>query len=203
MVAMPNLEHILRHGLYCKNECPNKKGFVTIGSKEIISQRDRVKVKCYPLTAVNDYVPFYFSVRTPMLYNIHTGHNVPAYPQRNIVYLCFKLTELATNEFQWCYTDGNAAKSITKYYTNLDNIETNIDWHSITTTDFRDANADGDNDRVRKKHSEFLVKAHVPTNRIKAIVVLNEEKKMEVESILENLDLDIKVKINPSSKFYF
>lgn len=138
-----------------------------------------------------------------MLYNIHTGHNVPEYPQKNIVYLCFKLNEIATNQFVWCYTDGNAAKSITKFYTDLNGIETNIDWHSIMTTDFRDANADGDNDRVRKKHSEFLIKEHVPTDKIRMIVVLNEEKKTTVEGILSKLDLEIKVKINPGGKYYF
>jgi hypothetical protein len=82
-----------------------------------------------------------------MLYNIVTGHNVTIYPEKNIIYLCFNITELAIDDFQWCYTNGNAAKSITKFYNDLTDIDTNIDWHSIHTTDFRDSNADGDEDR--------------------------------------------------------
>ncbi len=78
------MDYLLRDGLYCKNAGKKDIGFVTIGSQEIITQRDTRIVKCYPDTVVNDYVPFYFSVRTPMLYNIKTGHGVPATPQEKL-----------------------------------------------------------------------------------------------------------------------
>jgi hypothetical protein len=201
IIPIQNLGYILRDGLYCKNAVKNDKGFVTIGSKEIISQRDKVMVKCYPDSVVNDYVPFYFSVRTPMLYNIITGHGVSAIPQRDIIYICCKLGELATDDFQWCYTNGNAAKAISKFFTSLDNIENNIDWRSINTTDFRDENADKDEDRIRKKHAEFLVKDHVPVNYIKEIAVLNQTIKEQVEAILKDRNLTIEVKIK--SDYYF
>jgi len=177
--------------------------YITIGSKEIIGQRDRMMVKCFPNTVVNDYVPFYFSVRTPMLYNIITGHGVPKLPQEDIVYLCYKLVDLATKDFIWCYTDGNAAKAITKYFIKLESIESNIDWRSIQSTDFRDNNADGDEDRVRKKHAEFLVHGHVPINLLKCIVVLNREKEAEVIAMLAKSKMNIKVAINPNNQYYF
>lgn len=201
IVPIQNLEHILRDGLHCKNAGKADKGFVTIGSKEIINQRDTRIVKCYPDTVVNDYVPFYFSVRTPMLYNIVTGHGVPASPQKDIIYLCFKLNELATDDFKWCFTDGNAAKAITKYFNKLDNIEDKVDWRSINSTDFRDANADGDEDRVRKKHAEFLVKEHVSVDYLNHIAVLDSSTKTQVEVILESFDLLIDVFIKP--QYYF
>jgi hypothetical protein len=203
IIPIQNLEHNLRDGLYCKNAGKNNSDFVTIGSKDVIDRRNSAIVKCYPDTVVNDYVPFYFSVRTPMLYNIITGHGVPPRPQEDIIYLCSKLSELATNDFQWCYTNGNAATAITKFYKKLENIENKVDWHSVNTTDFRDDNADGDEDRVRKKHAEFLVKDHVPVEYIKIIVVLNESKKNEVKAILDKLKLNIDVQINPNQKFYF
>lgn len=203
IIPIQNLEHILRDGMYCKNLCKNDKDFVTIGSKDVITRRDTAIVKCYSDTVVNDYVPFYFSVRTPMLYNIITGHGMTAFPQGDIIYLCCKLSELATDDFQWCYTNGNAATAITKFYKKLENIENKVDWHSINTKDFRDDNTDGDEDRVRKKHSEFLVKDFVPVEYIKIIVVLNESKKKEVQAILDKLELNIDVQINPKLKFYF
>jgi len=201
IIPIQNLEYIFRDGLYCKSAGKKDELFVTIGSKEIITQRDTKIVKCYPDSMVNDYVPFYFSVRTPMLYNIKTGVGVPAFPQEDIIYLCCKLNELATDDFQWCYTNGNAAKAISKFYRNLEDIETNIDWRSITTTDFRDENADGDEDRIRKKHAEFLVKEHVPVIYIRRIVVLNQTKKEQIETILEEFNLSIDVLIK--TKFYF
>lgn len=201
IVPIQNLGYIFRDGFHCKNANKNNDEFVTIGSKEIIAQRDTKIVKCYPDTMVNDYVPFYFSMRTPMLYNIKTGHGVPASPQEDIIYLCFKLSELATDNFQWCYTNGNAAKAISKFFDKLNDIENKVDWHSIKTTDFRDENADGDEDRIRKKHAEFLVRSHVPANFIKKIAVINKTKKEQVEAILEVHELMIEVKIK--TEYYF
>lgn len=200
IIPIQNLGYILRDGLYCKNAGKNDKDFVTIGSKEIISQRDTRIVKCYPETFVNDYVPFYFSARTPMLYNIITGHGVPTSPQKDIIYLCCKLSDLATEHFQWCFTDGNAAMKISKFSNNISNLK-HLDWRSITTNDFRDENADGDEDRIRKKYAEFLIKYHVPVTYISSIVVLNKDKKEQVEEMLKVLDLTIEVKIKP--EFYF
>lgn len=157
-------------------------------------------VKCYPDTVVNDYVPFYFSVRTPMLYNIHTGMGVPQRHQREIVYLCCRVTELATDKFQWCFTNANAAEKITKFYSDLKHLD-KLDWKSIKTTDFRLNNADGDEDRIRKKHAEFLVKDKVPPKKIGVIAVLNATVKEEVESIVSTCKLAVEVKVK--SDFYF
>ncbi|MCB9343973.1 MAG: DUF4433 domain-containing protein [Lewinellaceae bacterium] len=202
IIPIQNLEFNLLNGLYCKKAGIVDPSYVSIGSQEIISRRDTIDVKCYPDTKVNDYVPFYFSVRTPMLYNIYTGMGVPAKPQEEIIYLCCKLTDLASETFQWCYTDGNAANAITRFYNDLKDLE-QLDWHSITTTDFRTNNVDGDEDRLRKKHSEFLVLNHVPTKYIKAIIVKNSKIASQVNAILAKLALKIPVHTNPNQEFYF
>jgi len=202
IIPIENLKENLTNGIYCKNSNTKNPDYKSIGSEEVITRIDSVAVKCHPGTVVNDYVPFYFSVRTPMLYNIITGQGVPIRLQSEIIYLCFKLTELATNAFQWCFTDGNAATRITRFYTDLENLS-DLDWHSIKTTDFRVSNSDGDEDRIRKKHSEFLVKHHVPIEYLQAIVVLNEGSKDRVNAILTEVGLEIPVHINPSNEFYF
>jgi hypothetical protein len=76
-----------------------------------------------------------------------------------------------------------------------------IDWRSIKSTDFAANNADGDEDRVRKKHAEFLVKGKVPVNKLSNIAVYNNTAKTEVETILSRNNLKIKVAIEP--KYYF
>lgn len=203
IIPIENLEFTLQNGLYAKKEEVIDPNYIAIGSKEVISRRDSAIVKCYPETVVNDYVPFYFSVRTPMLYNIHTGVGVLQYPQENIIYLCYKFKDLACDNFQWCYTNGNAASAITKFFNDSQEIDIKVDWRSITTTDFRDDNADGDEDRVRKKHAEFLVKKHVPASHLQSIVVKNDKKGKEVEGILTKLGIKIGLHINPNNQFYF
>lgn len=200
IVALQNLETDLKKGMFSKNNAPHDPGRLIIGSREIIASRDRRIVKCYPETVVNDYVAFYFSVRTPMLYNIVTGLGVPKRLQEDIVYLCCRLTDLSTDEFQWCFTNANAAEKITKFFTDLKDLG-QVDWRSIKTTDFRHDNADGDEDRVRRKHAEFLVRDFVPRNKIAGIAVLNAAVKEEVDTVVSRCKLKIEVKIKPS--FYF
>lgn len=200
IIPIQNLEDDLLNGLMCKNKAPANTKRIVIGNTEIITERDNKEVACFPGTFVNDYVPFYFSTRTPMLLNIMTGKGVPKRPQSEIVYLCFKLLDLATDKFQWCFTNGNAAKRISKFYNDLDNLD-QIDWRSIRSTDFATNNADGDEDRVRKKHSEFLVKDKVPIKKLSHIAVVNSAVKGQVETILANNKLEIRVVVEP--KFYF
>ena len=202
IIPIVNLEDDLRNGLLSKNIAPINRNRIVIGNSEIIEERNKRPVKCYPNTVVNDYVPFYFSIRTPMLFNIITGRGVPAQKQEEIIYLCFKLDEIATEDFQWCFTNGNAAKIITRFYNRLEDLD-QIDWRSIESEDFRFNNSDGDEDRIRKKHSEFLVFNQVPSDKLSHIVVLNLAAKRRVESILEMCKLNINVYINPTQKFYF
>jgi ssDNA thymidine ADP-ribosyltransferase DarT-like protein len=200
MIDIDNLETDLTNGLYSKMNAPVDPNRKVIGNAEVISERDKRVVHCYAGTVVNNYVPFYFSVRTPMLFNIYSGYGVKKVHQSKIVYLCVPLLDVAIDNFQWCFTDGNAAKRITTYFTSLDGIDS-IDWHSITSTDFKHDNADGDEDRIRKKHSEFLVKDFVPSNLIKGIVVYNEQAKTKVKSITQKLGLEIEPRI--VGGFYF
>jgi len=202
MISIQNLMHDLQNGLYSKNTSVPNPAYIGIGSQEIIGRRDVVHVKCYPQTVVNDYVPFYFSVRTPMLFNIKTGMGVPATPQDDIVYLCCRLTSLTTTDFQWCFTEGNAAKAITQFFIDLKDLD-KLDWTSIITHDFQNYNADGDEDRVRKKHAEFLVKDHLPTRYIQAIVVKTCAVQVGIKELLNQLSLNIPIHINPKQKFYF
>lgn len=135
-----------------------------------------------------------------MLYNIVTGHGVPATSQKNIIYLCCKLSEIIRDDFHWCFTDGNAAKHISKFFNSIEYLD-QLDWHSIFTNDFRDENTDGDEDRIRKKHAEFLVKNKVSIDYINGIAVFDQTKKEQVEALLKKFNLNIEVKIKP--KFYF
>lgn len=200
MIDIDNLEVDLTNGLYSKINAPVDPNRKTIGNAEIISERDKRKVSCYSGSVVNNYVPFYFSVRTPMLYNICSGYGVKQIHQSKIVYLCIPLLDVASDDLEWCFTDGNAAKVITSYYNSLDDINS-LDWNSIKTTDFKHDNADGDEDRIRKKHSEFLVRDFVPSDRIKGIGVFNQNAENSVKTILQRIGSNVQVKIKKD--FYF
>ena len=202
ILPIENLENDLKNGFFAKNNIPNDDSRVVMANSDVIQLRDKMVVKCFKGTFVNDYVPFYFSVRTPMLYNIITGKGVIQRRQNEISYLRFRIDALAIRDFQWCYTDGNAAMNISSFYSNLKDLN-KLDWRSILTEDFRYDNADGDTDRIRKKHSEFLVKDYVPASKINSIVVFNIVAKRKVDKILKNCNFVVNVEINPNEKYYF
>ena len=137
-----------------------------------------------------------------MLYKIKTGHNVEQIPQNEIIYLCCRFTEITGSDLQWCFTNGNAAVSITKFY-NEEKDHAKLDWKSIHSVNWSDDNPEGDHDRMLKKHSEFLVKNHVPIEFIRTIVVLTEERKQWVEQLVQNKGQNIKVHLDNDYKFYF
>ena len=98
IIHYQNLEYILQNGIYYRNSENFDPNYVNIGSPEVINHRDKVIAKCFPGTIVNEYVPFYFGFRTPMLYKIKTGHGVPQRPQHEIIYLCCKLTDFLNSD---------------------------------------------------------------------------------------------------------
>jgi hypothetical protein len=201
-ILIDNLEDDLINGLRSKNSAKPNPSRELITNSEIIDRRSSIEVTCHPGSYVNDYVPFYFSLKTPTLYNIITGKGVTKRKQADIIYLCYKLSDLTTDEFQWCFTDGNAAVIITNFYNDLGSLHL-VDWKSIETEDFRNHNADGDTDRIRKKNAEFLVKNSVPSTKLSAIVVYNEQAKIKVDNILQKINFVTKVLVNPKQKFYF
>ena len=71
-----NLDWILRHGLRCRSDTLADPKFVDIGRHEIINRRVTKAVGAPPGGTLSNYVPFYFTPRTPMLLNIKTGWRV-------------------------------------------------------------------------------------------------------------------------------
>ena len=114
-----NLPAILREdGLLCDAEaerralCAQSIAYDTI--KERRKRRLVKNLAGQPVAAVGvvaDYVPFYFSNRSPMLGAIHKGR-VPAYQggQRDVVYLVAHAETVAAEVEHWCFTNGHAVE---------------------------------------------------------------------------------------------
>ena len=168
--------------------------FKAIGNAEIIGRRTQKRVVVVPPGGVlGEYVPFYFSGHSPMLLNIATGYGVPRIPQRDIVFLVCDAFEIAAQGIPFCFTDGNATKSISRFYNSFDDLD-KLDWSTIRSTFW--TNTDDDYDRVRKKMAEFLVKGHVPASLIRGIIVRDEAAARKLSAMLDGAALPIKTDTN-------
>ena len=201
MVHHANIPHILDRGLCNRSHPQFDPNYVDIGHPEIVGRRRAQPVGIAGYGDLGDYVPFYLCGHTPMLYNIITGkHGLMARPQRDIVLIHCPLPRIVAAGCRYFYTDGNAKVEISKVYTDLGDID-KLDWEAIRSDDFRIA--EHGPDRIRRKHAEFLVREHVPLECIGALIVLDAERKQEMEALLDGRGLSIKVIADTNGKWFF
>lgn len=200
IVHIDNLEYLLQHGMFHPEHSKADPNYINIGDSELIIKRNDYPVGIVPPgETLGRYVPFYFGPLSPMLLNIKTGfRGITRRPQSDIVYIVCKATDIVEKCKEWCFTDGHAKTSITEFYNNMDDIG-EVDWDIVGERYWH--NTEEDFDKMRRKQAEFLVKTKVPVSCFAGIGVYNEEKRILVQEIVDNLDLDIPVRIK--SSYYY
>lgn len=201
MTHINNVPFIAANGLWSKLSGVVDPNFVPIGNTDIINKRTIKQVVVIPPGGtLGEYIPFYFAGHSPMLLNIVTGHGVSKIPQRDIAFLVCDAIEMTKAGIQYCFTDGNAAHSITKFYNSLKDIN-KLDWNTIKATIWH--NTDEDYDRVRKKMAEFLAKEHIPSNMIKGIIVHNEDAQTKVLASITTLLPGVPVVVDKDNNLFY
>ena len=184
-----NLISILENsGLYSEYENKRKCIIpVIIGYTNVKSIRSTKIVSERFNYTVNQYVPFYFTVRSPMLYVIYKRNPNLTYRlgQRSIIYLVSKLHYLINHNIHWYFTDMNAADSLATFYDNLDDLD-KVDWKAVKALDWSNY------DIKAKKQAEVLVYKYFPWEYIDEIVVYNEMIQQKVLEIFQNFPSCIK-----------
>src|SRR5437867_690498 len=91
-----NVPWILDHGLHCANSDVQDPEFVSIGNPDLIVKRAAREVPVPPNGTLGDYIPFYFTPLSPMLYNIKTGwQGMKVTPMPDIVILVASVHSIA------------------------------------------------------------------------------------------------------------
>lgn len=105
-----NLGHPLRHGIHCRNSPDVDPHFVEIGNPDIIGRRHSRSVPVTPGGTLSDYVPFYFTPCTPMLFNIVSGYQGMRQRQRaEIAIIVSSLPRLDEKGVSHVLADRNAS----------------------------------------------------------------------------------------------
>jgi O-acetyl-ADP-ribose deacetylase (regulator of RNase III) len=132
-----NLPWVLDHGLHCGHSAQRSTQWVSIGQPELISKRGRRPVPCPPHGVLNDYVPFYFTPFSVMLYNILTGQGgVPRRGPEEIVILVSSLHRVHALGLPFVFTDMHAYYPWATFHTDLARLD-GIDWPLLQRRDFR------------------------------------------------------------------
>lgn len=190
-----NLEFALLNGLYCTNSENCDPNYSNIGHRNLINRRGSRIVPIPPGGVLNDYIPFYFAPRSPMLYSIHTGF-VQGFDgsQREIIYCVSSVQSIRNSKIPFVFTDGHAYEWISNFYNKERDLEY-IDWSIMSERYWH--NTPEDNDRKRRRMAEFLVYQFVPITCILGIVVFDDRMEKTVNKIQHKCNTNIKTSINP------
>lgn len=188
-----NVPWILTNGLHCKNSDQTDPNFVTIGNPDIIAKRDRREVPIRPHGTLSDYVPFYFTPKSPMMYNIVTGwKGILQRPSSDIVIMVSSLRDLADSGIRTLYTDRHASLTAAQFFSSLNHLD-QIDWGPLQRHDFRhDVDDPGKVDRYQ---AEALVHRHLPIQHLSEIACYNDDAQQILEGNTEELEMDLMIAV--------
>jgi len=194
-----NVSWILDHGLRCKTSLVQDPNFVSIGMKDLILKRISRQVPIGPGGTLADYVPFYFTPFSIMMYNIKTGYNdVTQRRNGEIAILVSSLYKLQEGGTRYVYTNGHAFLQETEYYDDLGNLN-QIDWELLRKRNFKkDPEDPGKGARYQ---AEALVHLLVPVGALLGIACHDEIAHKRIEAEVQSRDLSIPIRIMP--QWYF
>lgn len=129
LVHIANVPWILDHGLHCRTSASLDPNYVEIGSPDLIGKRTRRTVPIPPGGTLGDYVPFYFTPCSPMLFNITTGWNraVAQREPQELVHVVSSLRALQESGAPCVITDRHAYLQTAQFFEGLQHVD-KIDW---------------------------------------------------------------------------
>lgn len=177
-----NLQWVANNGLHCGNSTMRSPSWKSIGNAELIQKRATYPINHARGGYINDYVPFYFTPRSPMLLNIKTGYRgVEQHTNEDILVLVTSLHELVRRQIPFLFTESHANGAVARFYDQLTDLH-RIDWAVLQNSDFKsDAN---DPRKMDRYQAETLVDKHCPFEAIRGIGCYNEKSAEYVRGIL-------------------
>lgn len=199
IVHRDNLSWVLDNGLYCANSATQAPAYVAIGNIDLISRRAHRVVPIAPGGTLADYVPFYFTPFSPMMYNIYTGRGeVPKRSNEEICILVSSLTRLKSNGIQFVFTDRHAYPPLARYFNKIEHLS-EIDWPLLQARNFK-RNSD-DPEQIERYQAEALVYGHLPIEALVGVICYTEAVKSMLDRQAQARGLTLDIRAMP--RWYF
>lgn len=197
---LDNVPWILENGLHCKTSDTRDDNFRTIGNPELIDKRRSKNIPEHPGGTLSDYVPFYFTPYSMMLYNIKTGWmGLKQFPMSEISIIISSLHKVAEDGLDFLFTDRHALVFNARFSGDLKNLNW-VDWNAIASRNFKKKTAE-DLERCERYQAEALVHRHMPVSSILGIAFHGETQKARIAREIERLSIPLKLVTKPD--WYF
>lgn len=136
IVHRDNFPWILANGLHCLSSHRSDPNFVSIGNPDLISRRHYRRVPISAGGGLSDYVPFYFTPLSVMLFNIKTGYRgVRQRPNNEIIILFSSLHKLQADGAIYLFTDRHAYLASARFFSSVTELS-EINWPILQNRDF-------------------------------------------------------------------
>lgn len=190
IIHIDNLNFILKMGkLMCPNHLEKDQNYIGIGDSTLISSRSQKEILLHPFGTFLDYISFYFTNRSPMLYNIAKGfNNVIKRNQDEIIYLVSNFKLIKDSKIKFVFFDGHGFHHYSECYNDELKLH-EIDWEVIKSRDWFDT--ESDSDRKRKKQAELLVYNELSIEYLLGIGVSNEQTEQKINLLLEKNNVNL------------
>jgi hypothetical protein len=199
IVHVENLPWILDHnGLYCPNSPNPDPQYVNIGNADLIGKRANHRVSIAPGGTLNDYVPFYFTPFSMMMYNIHTGRGVKQRDNCEIIIFVSSVHRLRELNIPFVFTNQHAYAAGTNFYSDVAHLS-EIDWSLLQSRNFK--TDDADPGKGLRYQAEVLVHQHLPLAALLGICCNDGTVKKRLDALLAERNQQADVKIIPG--WYF
>ncbi len=194
-----NLPFILQNGLHCPNSDIQDPDFIQIGFPSLINKRDNCSVPIEPYGTLADYVPFYFTTKSPMLYVITIGNHpeVIKTPPEEIIYIVSSVERLEELTIRYVFTDRHAKLSYAQFYNKYADLK-KLNWDIIESDKWGTKYG---TERKEIKQAECLIYQNLPLSAIIGIGCKTERLYNIVKTMLRTSAQKIIIKIKP--EWYF
>jgi hypothetical protein len=195
-----NLPWILGNGLHCASSEQIDPNFVSIGNADLIDSRKGTLVPHNMGGTLADYVPFYFTPRSPMLYNIKTGHNgVTRRPNDEIIVLVSSIQRFTQNALSFLIANRHAIYQRAEFSSDPAFVE-QIDWGILQASKFN-RNDNNDPDKIERYQAETLVRQHVPISALLGLACASDAARAQITIDLNNAQSALQVHVR--NQWYF
>jgi len=194
-----NVGWLLDHGVHCGSSQVRDPGYVTIGNPELIAKRTSRTVPVPPHGTLEDYVPFYFTPYSPMLYNVKTGYNgITRRPNEEIVILVSSLHRLNELQVPFVFSDRHAFLQTARFSADIADLD-RIDWKILQDRNFkRDVN---DLQKMDRYQAEALVHERLPVEALLGVSCYNNAAGARLTAEVTARNIDLRILVQPS--WYF
>lgn len=194
-----NVPWLLAQGICCRGHAAVDPGFVEIGNPDLIARRASRSVPVGPGGNLTDYVPFYFTPFSPMLYNILTGyHGITKRDAGEIVILVGNLRQVVAQGLPAVFTDRHAFLRTARFFSDLNDLD-QVDWPLLQSRDFR--RDPEDPGKIERYQAEALVHGRLPASSLVGIACADQRAEGELKAMIAHAGTDLPTAVRPG--WYF